>query len=145
MQKADDNFKLIKIPQIIDDCYLFFAQNKDHIPFLIKRVYIISKADINKPRGFHAHKKTRQVLFCIQGSIKLVLDDGENKRRTILNKPEIGVFIDKMVWHEMHDFKKNTILLVLASLKFNPKDYIRDYKQFKKIAQKYNEKGPKKN
>ena len=35
-----------------------------------------------------------------------------------------------MIWHEMHDFKKNTIILVLASRKFNTKDYIRDYKKF---------------
>jgi len=36
-----------------------------------------------------------------------------------------------MVWHEMLDMDKNTILLVLASKVFEPGDYIRDYKQFK--------------
>ena len=57
---------LIKLPKIFDDCYLSFAQTPDHIPFTIKRVYYILKSDPKLPRGHHAHKKTRQVIFCIQ-------------------------------------------------------------------------------
>lgn len=127
---------LIEIPEIIDDCFLYFAQRPDHIPFLIKRVYYILKTDPKKVRGFHAHKKTRQVLFCIQGKVKIILDNGKVKESIILDKPNKGLLIDKMVWHEMHDFKKETILLVIASHIFEPKDYIRDYGKFKKKAAK---------
>lgn len=123
---------LIKLPQIIDECFLCYAQEMDHIPFSIKRVYYILKSDPKKPRGFHAHHKTRQVLFCIQGSIKLVLDNGKLREEVILDKPEVGLLIDNMIWHEMHDFKKDTILLCLASRKFEEKDYIRDYEKFLK-------------
>lgn len=123
----------IRVPKILDDCILCFVQ-EEHIPFTIKRVYHISSADTKLPRGYHAHKKTLQALFCIQGSIQLLLDDGKQKRKYFLDKPDIGIFIDKMVWHQMHDFKKNTILLVLSSAKFNEKDYIRDYDKFKKRA-----------
>lgn len=133
MQEENSLIQPVEIPRIIDDCFLYFAQRSDHIPFLIKRIYYILKAHPKKIRGFHAHKKTLQIIFCIQGSIKLILDNGEGKRsETLLNKPNVGVFIDKMIWHEMHDFKKNTILLILASKKFNPADYIRNYEQFKK-------------
>ena len=125
---------LINLPKIFDDCYLSFAQTPDHIPFNIQRVYYITKSDPKLPRGYHAHKKTKQVIFCIQGTIKLTLDDGERKRKIILKESHVGVFIDKMIWHEMIDFKKDTILLVLASKVFNEKDYIRDYAQFKKQA-----------
>jgi len=127
-------FRLIKIPEIFDDCYLYFAQISDHIPFPIKRIYYILNADTNLTRGLHAHKKNQQIMFCISGSIKLVLDNGKKRRDLILNKPNLGVFIDKMIWHEMHEFKKNTILLVLASGIFESEDYIRDYAQFKKQA-----------
>lgn len=126
--------KKIRIPKIEDDCLLMFAQSPDHLPFDIKRIFYITSANTKLPRGLHAHKKTQQVIFCIQGRIKLVLDNGKKRSQVLLDKPNIGVFIDKMVWTEMHNFKKNTILLVLVSGVFDPDDYIRDYGKFKRKA-----------
>lgn len=130
----DKLIRKIKIPKISDDCFLYFAQSVDHIPFDIKRVFYITQANTKLPRGFHAHKKTKQVIFCIQGKVKLVLDNGRKRSEILLDKPNIGVFIDKMIWHEMHQFKKDTILLVVASRIFELKDYIRNYGQFKRKA-----------
>ena len=127
-----NEFQLIELPKILDDCFLYFAQAPDHIPFDIKRVYFITNARIKLSRGYHAHKKTKQVIFCIQGSIKLTLDNGSNRKEIILDQPNIGVLIDQMTWHEMTNFKKDTLLLILASEVFDEKDYIRDYAQFKK-------------
>lgn len=136
MHKGGNLMQLIELPEISDDCYLYFAQTQDHIPFSIKRVFYILQADTKLPRGFHAHKKTKQVLFCLQGSIKMILDDGKKKAAIVLDKPNKGIFIDTMIWHEMHNFKKDTILLILTSKKFNPADYIRDYEEFKRWASK---------
>lgn len=122
----------IKLPKILDDCSLIFGQENDHIPFKIKRVFYILYSNPKLPRGYHAHKKTKQVLFCVQGSIRLILNDGKQKKEIILDRPNVGIFINNMVWHQMHDFKKNTILLILASTNFDEKDYIRDYDKFKK-------------
>lgn len=130
MRKHKD---IIKIPEVFDDCSLYFAQTPDHIPFKIKRVYYILKSDPQFTRGYHAHKYTDQALFCIQGSIKLILDNGKLRKTLDLNHPGEGVLISKMVWHEMIDFKKDTILLVLTSKVFNPNDYIRDYEKYLKL------------
>lgn len=124
--------RFVNIPQILDECSLCFIQTPGNLSFPIKRVYFISMANTKYSRGFHAHKKTQQAIFCIQGSIRLLLDDGKKKEEIILDKPNIGVFLDKMIWHEMKNFKKNTILLILASEIFDEADYIRDYEQFKK-------------
>lgn len=126
--------KLIKIPRVSDDCFLCFAQNPNQIPFPIKRVYYILQAKPGSSRGAHAHYKTKQILFCIQGSIKMILDDGKRKEDVVLDQPEVGIFLDKMVWHEMHDFKRDTILLVLASDVYKEKDYIRDYDIFQETV-----------
>ena len=127
--------KYIKIPPIEDDCLLMFAQFPN-IPFEIKRVYYILQPKPNLPRGFHAHRQTKQVLFCIQGSIKIILDDGKKRKEVILNKPNIGIFLDSLIWHEMYKLDKNTILLIMASKEYDPLDYIRDYKKFLKIVKK---------
>ena len=135
----DSLVRLITIPKIFDDCYLYFAQNYDHIPFSNKRIYYITQAKRQIGRGFHAHHQTHQVLFCIQGHIKMVLDDGIRREEVILDKPEEGIFLNKMIWHEMHDFQENTILLVLASDVYKPEDYIRDYNEFVKLVKQKNQ------
>lgn len=140
MNKYSEIFKIIKIPKIEDNCSLFFAEVKKHIPFSIKRVYFITKANTKLPRGSHAHYKNQQVLFCINGSITINLDNGIERKKIKLKSAGRGVFIDKMVWHEMLKFKKDTILLVLASHHFNLKDYIRDYNEFSKLISNKNAK-----
>jgi len=132
------NSYLIKIPLLVEGKRgnLSFCEVKRQIPFNIKRVYWIYNVSSKKSRGGHAHRKTEQVLFCLQGSIKMDLDDGIHRDSIILNKPNIGIFLGRMLWHKMSNFKKNTILLVLASEFYNEKDCIRDYNTFKRLAQK---------
>lgn len=125
--------RFVKIPKISDDCMLYFAQTPDQIPFEVKRIYHISQANPNLPRGFHAHYKTEQILFCIQGSVRMVFDDGEKREEVIINKPEVGIFLNKLIWHEMHDLTKDAILLVLASRAYEAEDYIRNYEKFLEV------------
>lgn len=121
--------KLIKVPAIPTDGTLVQMQSPE-IPFDIKRAYFIYGVSEGAVRGAHTHKETLQVLFCIQGSIVIALDDGKRKEKVLLGEPNVGVLLEPGVWHEMQDFKKNTILLVLASKKHEPEDYIRDYEDF---------------
>jgi dTDP-4-dehydrorhamnose 3,5-epimerase-like enzyme len=121
--------KLIEAPATSTDGTLVQLQWPE-IPFEIKRVYYIYGVSVGSVRGAHTHKETTQALFCIQGKIVIALDDGKRKERVLLNKPNVGVLLEPGVWHEMQEFEKDTILLVLASEKHEPKDYIRSYEDF---------------
>jgi dTDP-4-dehydrorhamnose 3,5-epimerase-like enzyme len=121
--------KLIKTPAISTDGTLVQLQSPE-IPFDIKRVYFIYGVSVGAVRGGHTHKENIQVLFCIQGDIVVALDDGKTKEKVLLNKPNVGVLLEPGVWHEMQNFKKDTILLVLASQKHEPEDYVRSYEDF---------------
>lgn len=121
--------KLINAPIIITDGSLIQLQAPE-IPFDIKRVYYIFGVSVGAVRGAHTHRETMQALFCIQGSIVMALDDGKKKSKVLLDKPNIGILLEPGVWHEMQEFKKDTILLVLASEKHEPTDYIRSYEDF---------------
>lgn len=100
------------------------------IPFEIKRVYYMydTKPDIH--RGFHAHKKLEQILICIHGSCKILLDNGAEKKIVSLEKPYEGLYISNDMWREMYDFSSDAVLLVLASEIYCEEDYIRDYDEF---------------
>ena len=121
---------IIEVPKIKDEGYLCFMEENSHIPFSIKRVYYIFDVFKNAVRGKHAHKKTEQVIFCIRGSITIILDNGKDKEAITLNKPNQGIFLNKMMWHEMVAFKDGTVLLVVASDIFKEEDYIRNYKTY---------------
>lgn len=121
---------LITVPHIKDEASLVIAEANRHIPFTIRRIYYILNADNGAHRGKHAHRKLNQVLFCIKGSVTIVLDNGKTREEFVLDKPNIGVFMDNMMWREMKDFTKDTVLLVFASEYYDEKDYIRDYDQF---------------
>ncbi|MBI2012273.1 FdtA/QdtA family cupin domain-containing protein [Candidatus Daviesbacteria bacterium] len=128
--------EIITIPKIVDEGYLCFAESNKHIPFPIKRFYFIYSVDEGVTRGKHAHKKTVQVLFCIKGKIKIILDNGSIREKVVLSDPKQGILLDKMMWHEMVEFDKDTVLLVIASDYYKPNDYIRDYDAFVKMVKK---------
>ena len=100
------------------------------IPFEIKRVYYMYDTGEGIHRGFHAHKTLKQILICIHGSGKVLLDNGQEKKIVSLEKPYEGLYISHNMWREMYDFSPDAVLMVLASEYYDESDYIRDYDQF---------------
>lgn len=100
------------------------------IPFEIKRVYYMYDTGENVRRGYHAHRNLEQILICIHGSCKILLDNGKERKKVYLEKPYEGLHMPNNMWHEMYDFSPDAVLLVLASDYYNEEDYIRDYQQF---------------
>lgn len=100
------------------------------IPFEIKRVYYMYDTGEGIRRGFHAHKKLKQILICVNGSCKIHLDNGKEQKEVLLEKPYEGLYIDNDMWREMYDFSPDAVLMVLASEYYDESDYIRDYDEF---------------
>lgn len=94
-----------------------------NIPFEIKRVFYIYDVD-NSVRGKHRHHKTIQAAICIHGSCKITSDNSKKTETFCMDKPNKCLFLYPEDYHWMHDFSNNAILLVLASEKFDPNDYI---------------------
>jgi dTDP-4-dehydrorhamnose 3,5-epimerase-like enzyme len=124
---------LVNLKALGDERGLLVAiESLKQIPFNFERVYYLTGLMKEFPRGFHAHKQIKQFAVCLSGSCRFVMDDGNQKKEFLMNSPAKGIVIDTMVWHEMHDFSENCILLVLASHHYDENDYIRNYEEFKK-------------
>jgi dTDP-4-dehydrorhamnose 3,5-epimerase-like enzyme len=138
MQIAVNNCKLIDVCTIDekDRGILSFFEVGKHIDFPVKRIYWIYNVGKNIKRGGHAHKNTVQVLFCLQGNINIYIDDGVNNMNIVLDKPNQGLLISPMIWHDMKGFSCDTIILVFASEHYDENDYIRNYDEFLKLAGK---------
>jgi dTDP-4-dehydrorhamnose 3,5-epimerase-like enzyme len=87
-------------------------------------------------RGFHAHKSLEQILICIHGSCKILLDNGNEKKIVSLERPYEGLYVANSMWREMYDFSTDAVLMVLASEIYEEEDYIRDYDEFLKFIGK---------
>ena len=109
---------------------LVVAEASKNIPFKINRIYYIFDAKPDIPRGFHAHKELHQIAFCIQGKCRMIMDNGSEKQEVWIDQANKGLRIPPLVWHEMHDFSEDCVLLVLASEHYDESDYIRDYQDF---------------
>lgn len=99
-------------------------------PFEIRRIYYIFNTRSGMSRGFHAHKSLKQMLICVSGSCKLLLDNGREKENIVLDQPHEGVYVPEKIWCEMYDFSADAVLLVLASQPYDEEDYIRNYAEF---------------
>ena len=100
------------------------------IPFDIKRVYYMYDTVDGVRRGGHAHKQLKQVLICVHGNCKILLDNGKETQVVPLSSPEIGLYLESDMWREMYDFSQDAVLMVLASERYDESDYIRDYDEF---------------
>lgn len=100
------------------------------VPFKIKRVYYMYDMSPGIVRGRHAHKNLQQILICIHGSCKILLDNGNEKKVVPLEKPYEGLYVANNMWREMYDFSNDAVLMVLASELYDENDYIRNYDEF---------------
>lgn len=127
-----DNLELIEIPKIEDKKGRgnLSVIEKDCIPFSVKRVYYLYDVPSNAYRGGHAHKNLYQFLIALSGSFDVVLDDGNQKAKITLNKPNKGLLIPNGIWRELENFSSGSVCLVLASEEYDESDYIRKYKKF---------------
>ena len=115
---------------------LIAIENKHNIPFDIKRVYYLFDTKEKIRRGFHAHRKLKQLCICVHGSCTFLLDDGTKKEHFELNSPNEGLLLEGLVWREMYDFSADCILMVLADAYYDERDYIREYSDFLNLIKK---------
>lgn len=109
---------------------LVVAEGEIDIPFKIERVFYMYGSDDSVVRGQHANRNSEFVLINVAGSSKVMITDGENKEIVELNRPMEGVYIPKMIWKEMYDFSRDSVLLVLASTHYDGSEYIRNYEDY---------------
>ena len=109
---------------------LISLEDHKNIPFTIKRVYYMFNTKEEVRRGFHAHKKLKQLAVVLKGSCRFMLDDGKEKIDFLLDNPEQGLYIESFIWRVMYDFSDDCVLLVLADSFYDEADYIRDYDEF---------------
>jgi len=125
-----DLIHLITIPKIEDPRGNLAVLEKETLPFSIERVYYLFDVPSGAYRGGHAHKECVELLIALSGSFEVILDNGSQKERLMLNNPTQGLLIPTNMWRELENFSSGAVCLVLASRTYDEGDYIREYNDF---------------
>ena len=133
----DRLIKWVEFPPLGDNRGSLVAlEANETIPFDIKRVYYLFGTKQEVTRGLHAHIALKQVMLCVTGSCKILLDNGVVRESVVLDSPTKGILVENLVWREMSQFSPDCVLLVVASEHYSESDYIREYKVFKEMLEK---------
>jgi dTDP-4-dehydrorhamnose 3,5-epimerase-like enzyme len=131
------NCNVLELPKIHNRAgNITIIQNGLRMPFDVKRIYYLYDVPGGSERGGHAHKSLYQLIVAASGAFDVILDDGVNKKVILLNRPYYGLLVVPGIWRELVNFSSGAICLVLASEKYDPNDYIRDYSVYKQTRSK---------
>ena len=123
---------LVQLPKILDERgNLSFAEEFKHVPFKIKRTYLIYDVPGGEIRGSHAYRENQEFIIALSGSFDVLLHDGNSEYKFSLNRSYMGLYVPNMLWRTMENFSTNSLALVLSSTQFSTQDYIRDFEKFR--------------
>ena len=122
---------LLEISKINNEAgNLTILENGLNIPFDVKRIYYLYDVPSGSARGGHAHIELEQYIIAANGSYDVILDDGKNKKKFTLNRPNLVLHILPGMWRELDNFSSGSITMDLASEVYKEKDYISEYSTF---------------
>ena len=107
-----------------------------HVPFAVRRYFMVFDVPSEDVRGEHAHRACHQFLLCVRGRCHVIVDDGEHREELVLDRPNRGVYLPPMTWAIQCRHSADALLLVFASEYYDAADYIRDYREFLALVRK---------
>ncbi len=127
--------QIIELPKILDKRgNLSFFEYPNQLPFEIARTYWIYDVPGGEVRGSHAFKEQQEFIIALSGSFDIVINDGKEEKTYSLNRSYYGLYIPKMYWRKLENFSTNSLALIVSDQSYNVDDYIRDFDEFKKLA-----------
>lgn len=110
------------------------------IPFEVKRIFAVTDCPAGEYRGGHAHRKTKQYVFCLMGKIRVLLINKAGSSEKLLHQG-CGLLIEQMTWDKLQFLTGDDVLLVLCNTPYDPKDYIENFTDFEKMISDENNSG----
>ncbi|GAA4395026.1 hypothetical protein GCM10023187_01480 [Nibrella viscosa] len=90
----------------------------------VKRCFFIYDVTSDSKRGKHRHKKSRMALSCLNGTVRVYVQNRRTDAHYLLSRPEQCLLVEPEEWRIMYDFSPGAILLVYCSTPFDASDYI---------------------
>jgi len=130
--------RVVELPRIEDPRgNLSVMEFEKDLPFVPARCFWIYNVPGHHVRGEHSHRRLEQFLVCVKGACVITVDDGRNRADVALDRPNRGLYLPPLIWDMMHQFSHDAVLMVLASERYDPAEYIRNYDEFLQLINQY--------
>ena len=127
--------KVVEFKNFVDSRgTLSSLQFKETLDFLPERIFLLSAINDSVIRGNHAHKKCKQFIYVMHGSVKVTIHNGRESAQSILNSDGKGLLLDSLIWTRLENFSSNTLVMVIASDNYDDTDYIHNWEDFMKFT-----------
>lgn len=113
---------------------LVFGQDGEHVPFPVKRFFLLYGMPEGAKRGGHAHRTQHQFLVMAAGAGTIIVDDGKSRSPVRLDSPGQGLHVPPLLWLDLEEFTTGAACLVLASDLYSEADYIRSRDEFVRLT-----------
>jgi mannose-6-phosphate isomerase-like protein (cupin superfamily) len=131
MSSISDECRILAIPSFTDQRgRLSVIDGPPHFPFELKRFYYLYDLPADAHRGCHAHKSGQELMVALAGSFKVAVSDGNSTKEFELKKPDQGLYIPALVWHDLYSFTPGSVCAVIASERYDPDDCYYVYEEF---------------
>lgn len=100
---------------------------KPQPPFEAKNTFFVTNVN-GKPRGGHAHRKAHQAIWCVTGSMTIVLDASNREIVQGIN-PGYVIIIPPRTWVTLTQFK-DCNYCVWSSEEYDESEIVRDPNEF---------------
>lgn len=128
--------RIIDFPKIQDPRgNLTFLQNPSQIPFEINRTFWTYDVPGGEIRGGHAYYEQKEIIIALSGSFDVIItnQDGSTEKHS-LNRSYYGLYLPAKTWRHIENFSTNALGLHISSKQFSKDDYVRDFKEFKRLV-----------
>jgi WxcM-like, C-terminal len=114
------HFEVTSIPEGLESINIF---DFEFLDFPIRRIFWLRIPKKNSIRGEHAHRSCWQVIIPICNNIDLEVHNNFKNYATEIT-PGMGVIVPPWNWLRLRFPTDSSVVLVLASHKYDPDDYI---------------------
>lgn len=97
----------------------------DSLPFAPVRAYVLHGIPVGARRGGHAHRSQHRFLVVVSGRASVVEDDGRQVLTVDIGAGE-SLHVPPGMWHELEALDDELVVLVLASGRHDPSDYVHE-------------------
>ena len=99
----------------------------------VQRIFYLKDIKEGKNRGGHAHKYCQQGLIALEGKFSVLLEDGTEEKKIVLNDPKDMLYVAPYIFASESEFSKDAVCLVIASHRYDRTSYIDYLSELKEI------------
>jgi dTDP-4-dehydrorhamnose 3,5-epimerase-like enzyme len=122
--------RLVDLPRFTDARGSLSVVERADLPFPVQRFYYLYDVPEGIVRGGHAHRTEEELILALAGRLSVAVDDGTERREFMLDRPDLGLYLPALVWHELRNFSPGAVCGVLASQPYDKDDYFNAYGSF---------------